>query len=76
MWLRRQPDAGSGPALATKLEVVALAVVIAITGILTVLTPPAAPGSAASDPGAASIGRQIGGGFQWSLQRGWFSWSG
>jgi copper transport protein len=40
MWLRRQPVTGSGPAVATKLEVVALATVIAITGILTVLTPP------------------------------------
>jgi copper transport protein len=40
MWLRRQPAARSGPARATRLEVAALAVVIAITGILTVLTPP------------------------------------
>ena len=40
-WLRRQPDTEAGLALATKLEVIALAVVIAITGILTVLTPPA-----------------------------------
>jgi copper transport protein len=49
MWLRRQP-AGAGPALATKLEVAALAVVIAITGILTVLTPPNGPSSAPSTP--------------------------
>jgi copper transport protein len=40
MWLRRQPVAGTGPALATRLEVIALAAVLAITGILTVLTPP------------------------------------
>ncbi len=40
-WLRRQPDTEAGLALATRLEVIALAVVIAITGILTVLTPPA-----------------------------------
>jgi copper transport protein len=40
VWLRRQSATASGPALATRLEVVALAVVIAITGILTVLTPP------------------------------------
>jgi copper transport protein len=53
MWLRRQP-AGPGPALATKLEVAALAVVIAITGILTVLTPPAKSSSAASAPAAPS----------------------
>lgn len=40
MWLRRQPVTGSGRALATKFEVGALAAVIAITGILTVVTPP------------------------------------
>jgi len=44
MWLRRQPVAESGPALATKFEVSALAAVIAITGILTVLTPPSFQG--------------------------------
>jgi len=43
-WLRRQPAAESGPALATKFEVSALAAVIAITGILTVLTPPSFQG--------------------------------
>jgi len=40
MWLGRQPATVAGPALATRLEVGALATVIAITGILTVLTPP------------------------------------
>jgi copper transport protein len=40
MWLRRQPVAGTGPSLATRLEVITLAAVIGITGILTVLTPP------------------------------------
>jgi copper transport protein len=40
IWLRRQPVTGAGPALATRLEVGALAAAIAITGILTVLTPP------------------------------------
>jgi copper transport protein len=50
MWLRRQSVAGSGPARATKLEVIALAAVIAITGILTVLTPPAKSISAQSAP--------------------------
>jgi copper transport protein len=40
IWLRRQSAAGHGPALATKVEVGALAAVLAITGILTVLTPP------------------------------------
>ena len=42
-WLRRHPRPGSGPALSTKLEVAALAAVLAITGVLTVLTPPAKP---------------------------------
>jgi copper transport protein len=49
-WLRRPAAAGAGPALATRLEVAALVVVLAITGILTVLTPPARPSSAANTP--------------------------
>jgi copper transport protein len=60
-WLRRQPDTERGLALATKLEIVALAVVIAITGILTVLTPPARTSSAASAPsGPAAALRHYG----------------
>jgi hypothetical protein len=57
-WLRRQPETGLGPAFATKLEVLALAAVIAITGILTVLTPPARSASAQSSPAgqAAALG--------------------
>lgn len=52
-WLRRAPVRGAaGPALATRLEAAALAVVLAVTGILTVLTPPAKPISAASGPAA------------------------
>jgi copper transport protein len=39
-WLRRQPVTGARLARATQLELVALATVIAMTGILTVLTPP------------------------------------
>jgi len=54
MWLRR-PAAGGGPALATKLEVAALAVVIAITGILTALTPPNGPSSAPSTPAPGAL---------------------
>ena len=50
MWLRSQAASATGPALATKLEVAALALVLFITGILTVLTPPAKPSSAASTP--------------------------
>jgi len=50
IWLRRAPGPvpapggpRSGPALATKLEVGTLAVVLAVTAVLTVLTPPQAP---------------------------------
>jgi hypothetical protein len=49
VWLRRLPAAGAGPALVTKLECGMLAVALAVTGLLTVLTPPAAP----HNPGAA-----------------------
>lgn len=53
-WLRRHPAPGAGPALATRLEIVALTIVLAITGILTVLTPPAKPISNASAPARAA----------------------
>jgi copper transport protein len=43
IWLRRRPDRGAGPALATKLECATLAVVLAVTALLTALTPPATP---------------------------------
>jgi copper transport protein len=43
VWLQRRPLPGAGPALVTKLEIGALVAVLAITGILTVLTPPATP---------------------------------
>jgi len=52
-WLRRQPVPAAGPSQVTRLELAGLAVVLAITGILTVLTPPARPISAsraASEP--------------------------
>jgi copper transport protein len=39
-WLRGHAEPGAGPALATRLEAGALAAVLLITGILTVLTPP------------------------------------
>jgi copper transport protein len=39
-WLRRHAEPGAGPALVTRLEVGALAAVLIIAGILTVLTPP------------------------------------
>jgi copper transport protein len=50
MWLNRPAAPGIGPALVTRLEICALAVVLLITGILTVLTPPAKPTSAQSGP--------------------------
>jgi len=46
--LRRNPRAGAGPPLVTKLEIASLAAVIAITAVLTVLTPPASSAAAAS----------------------------
>jgi len=48
MWLTRKAAPGAGPALVTRLEICALAVVLVITGILTVLTPPAKPTRASS----------------------------
>jgi copper transport protein len=48
IWLRRRPESTEGPPLVTKLEVAALALVLAITGILTVLTPPKAASAASS----------------------------
>jgi copper transport protein len=41
--LRRPAKPGAGLALATRLEIAALAAVLAATGLLTVLTPPAKP---------------------------------
>jgi copper transport protein len=43
VWLRRRPGRAAGPALATKLECATLAGVLAVTALLTALTPPAAP---------------------------------
>jgi copper transport protein len=40
-WLRGHPQADAGPALATRLEAGALGAVLFVTGILTVLPPPA-----------------------------------
>jgi copper transport protein len=43
VWLRHRPDRGAGPALATRLECATLAAVLAVTALLTALTPPATP---------------------------------
>lgn len=56
LWLRRNPAAADGPALATRLELAALAVVLVITGMLTVITPPANLSSAPSGPAAPASG--------------------
>jgi copper transport protein len=60
LWLRREPVQGAGPSPATRFELGVLAVVLAITGILTVLTPPAKPisaSNAASGPHLVHGGR-------------------
>ncbi len=43
VWLHRRPEPGAGPALATRWECATIAAVLAVTGLLTALTPPAAP---------------------------------
>jgi len=43
VWLRQRPGPGAGPGLATRLECGTLAVVLAVTALLTALTPPAHP---------------------------------
>jgi len=43
VWLRRRPARGAGPALATKIECATIAAILAVTGLLTALTPPAKP---------------------------------
>ncbi len=57
-WLGRDPAADGGPARATWREGGVLAVVLAITAVLTVLSPPAAaPARAASPASAAHLSR-------------------
>jgi copper transport protein len=43
VWLRRAGMPAAGPATVTRLECAGLAIVLAVTGVLTVLTPPAKP---------------------------------
>src|SRR6266542_1507364 len=52
LWLRRQPRAGAGPALATRVESGTLAAVLAAAGLLVALPAPAAGGSGG---GTASV---------------------
>lgn len=61
VWLRRRPDLGAGPALATRLECGMLAAVLAVVALLTALTPPAHPirtGAAAIRPHEAAMVRR------------------
>jgi len=61
-WLRRVPVPGAGPSQVTRLELTVLALVLAITGILTVLTPPAKPisaSTAASEPALVLAGVHV-----------------
>jgi copper transport protein len=59
-WLRR-PSGSGAPALVTRIELCALAAVLAITGILTVLTPPgqSSSGGSAPPPPAAAIAPRL-----------------
>jgi copper transport protein len=43
VWLRHQPAPGAGPTRATRVECGLIAAVLAVTGLLTALTPPATP---------------------------------
>jgi copper transport protein len=43
IWLRHQPAQGTGPARSTRVECGLIAAVLAVTGLLTALTPPATP---------------------------------
>lgn len=55
VWLGHEPSANRGPALVSLRECGVLAAVLAITAVLTVLTPPAAPGRAAVPARAAHL---------------------
>lgn len=53
VWLRAATEPDAGPARATRAEAVVLAVVLLVTGVLTVLTPPAKPIYPAAVPAVA-----------------------
>jgi len=55
VWLGHEPSPDAGPAPATIRECCVLAAVLAVTAVLTVLTPPAAPSRAAAPPSAAHL---------------------
>jgi copper transport protein len=58
VWLRRRPDRGAGPARATKLECATLAAVLAVTALLTALSPPATPVRPASAAAHQALARR------------------
>jgi len=55
VWLGHDPAGDGGPAKTTWRECGVLAAVLAVTAVLTVLTPPAAPGRAAAPASAAHL---------------------
>jgi copper transport protein len=55
VWLGHEPSPDAGPAPAAIRECCVLAAVLAVTAVLTVLTPPAAPSRAAAPPTAAHL---------------------
>lgn len=60
VWLRRRPAAGTGPSRATRVECGVLVAVLAVTGLLTALTPPAttvSPAAAKAAPARPSAPR-------------------
>jgi copper transport protein len=57
-WLRGRPAAGAGPSVVTRLEVAALAAVLILAGVLTVLTPPVRAGAAPAGAGRSVTARQ------------------
>ena len=58
VWLGHDPAAGSGPARATLRECGVLAAVLAVTAVLTVLTPPRRPGAGPRGAGTTSAARR------------------
>jgi copper transport protein len=61
VWLGHDPAAAGGPARVTFRECGVLAAVLAITAVLTVLTPPAAPTRAAGPVRAVPVARALAG---------------
>jgi hypothetical protein len=54
--LRRRAAPGAGPPRATRLECATLAAVLIVTGLLTVITPPAKPIFGRASPAVTHVG--------------------